>query len=171
MRTCPHFFIYMEENEKKDGKIYEIAYLFVPTIDESQIAGKFGDLKALLEKEGATFVAEEMPKMIDLAYTMHRVIANKKIRFNNAYFGWIKFELDPANVAALKPTLDRNEEVLRYMIIKTVRENTIASKKPMGASMMRRRAPEKKEGEEAAPINPEELDKQIEALVEEEPAA
>jgi len=157
----------MEDIEKTDGRVYELAYLFVPTIDESTIAGRFGDLKALLEKSGAVFVSEEMPKMIDLAYEMSRVITNKKTYFNNAYFGWVKFELDPANIEGLKPTLDRNEEIIRYMIVKTVRENTIASKKPLSQSGYRKRAPEKKEGEEeATPLSAEEIDREIDALVD-----
>ncbi len=158
----------MEDIEKTDARVYELAYLFVPTIDEAAILGRFGDLKALIEKEGGTFVSEDMPKMIELAYEMSRVITNKKTYFTNAYFGWIKFELDPSKVEALKPVLDRNEEIIRYMILKTVRENTIASKKPIGQGMYKKRVSDKKEpGVSETPLSVEEIDKEIDAMIEE----
>lgn len=158
----------MQENEK-DTRVYELAYLFVPTIAEDKIAAKFGDVKALLEKGGAAFISEDMPKMIELAYEMNRTIDNKKTWFASAYFGWIKFELEPAQLASFEEVLKRDEEVLRYMIIKTVRENTIASKRTMS------RPPRMRENSEEAPAvvsdeptaTPEEIDEQIDALVTE----
>ncbi len=151
---------------EKDTRVYELAYLFVPTITEESITGKFGDLKALLEKNGATFIAEEMPKMMELAYEMSRTIANKKTWFASAYFGWVKFDLEPASLEAIEEVLKRDEEVIRYMVLKTVRENTIAQKRTMSRPP-RMRETTSAEGEVAAPVNPEEIDKQIDALVTE----
>jgi ribosomal protein S6 len=157
-----------EDTQEKDGRVYELSYLFVPLLAEETVAASFGNLKALLEKHGATFIGEEMPKMIELAYEMSRVIENKKTWFDNAYFGWIKFEIDPSEIAAIEEILLRDEQVLRYMTLKTVRENTMASKKPLRE--YRKRTSDKAEGGEeapAAPMNKEEVDKQIDALVTE----
>jgi ribosomal protein S6 len=158
----------MEENNN-EGRVYELAYLFVPLLAEETVTASFGDLKALLEKHGATFVGEEMPKMMELAYQMSRIIDNKKTWFDSAYFGWVKFEIDPKEIKEVEEVLARNEQLLRFMTIKTVRENTIASKKVHRE--YRKRSDEKGEaGEEAAPaapINKEEVDKQIDALVTE----
>lgn len=158
----------VKEGEKGlGGNIYEIAFLYVPTITEEEIAGRFGDAKALLEKEGAVFISEDMPRATPLAYEMSRTIANKKTWFDHAYFGWVKFELDPAKVAEVKNVLARNEEIIRFMIVRTVRENTIASKKPMG---LRRRIEQRKD-EPARELTSEEkqkIDAEIDALVEPE---
>lgn len=152
--------------EEKNGKVYEFAFLLVPTIPEEGIAGAFGELKAILEKVGATFVSEELPHLITLAYEMSRVIANKKTKFSSGYFGWIKFELDPALTAEFKNTIDRREEMIRYLIIKTVRENTVASKKSfVHGGDARRRTYTKKEEVPGVPVDSEAIDKEIDALV------
>lgn len=158
-----------EEIQEKDGRIYELAYLFIPLLAEETLAVSYGNLKALLEKHGATFITEEAPKMIELAYQMSRIIENKKTWFDNAYFGWVKFEIEPSAIAEIEEVLKRDEQIIRYMTLKTVRDNTIASKKPIRE--YRKRSPEKSEEEgDATPapeMNKEEVDKQIDALVTE----
>ena len=179
----PHFFIYMEENmieiEEGEGRVYELAHLFVPTLEESALLARFSELKDLLEKNGATFVSEDMPRMIDLAYEMPRTIENKKTWFNTAYFGWVKFEIEPAALEVIKAVLDRDETLIRYMIIKTVKENTIASKRPLGVrtgvrtKVLLGDAPSGEvaaEGETPAveaPLDEEAVDKQIDAMITE----
>lgn len=163
----PDFFVIMSTTNEKDARVYELAYLFVPLLTEETVAASYGNLKALLEKHGATFITEEMPKMIELAYEMSRTIENKKTWFDNGYFGWVKFEIDPSEIALVEEVLKRDEQIIRYMVLKTVRENTLSSKKPMRE--YRKRSAEKTEGvEEAqAPMSKEEVDKQIDALVTE----
>lgn len=156
----------MANTQDKDARVYELAYLFVPLLTEETVAASFGNLKALLEKHGATFINEEMPKMIELAYQMSRIIENKKTWFDNGYFGWLKFEIDPSAIALIEETLKRDEQLIRFMTLKTVRENTMANKKPMRE--YRKRGVEKTEGApDAVPMNKEEVDKQIDALVTE----
>ncbi len=158
----------MAETQEKDGRIYELAYLYVPLLTEETVAASYGNLKALLEKHGAQFIGEETPKMIELAYQMSRIIENKKTWFDNAYFGWVKFEIEPTEIALIEEVLKRDEQIIRYMTLKTVRESTMASKKPMRE--YRKRTGDKVEGGEeapAAPMNKEEVDKQIDALVTE----
>ena len=157
------------EEQNIEGRVYELAYLFVPLLAEETVSTAFGDLKGLLEKHGATFIGEEMPKMMELAYQMSRIIDNKKTWFDNAYFGWIKFEIDPSQIKEVEEILARNEQIIRFMTIKTVRENTVASKK-VHREYRKRDKVEGEAGEEtapAAPINKEEVDKQIDALVTE----
>jgi ribosomal protein S6 len=156
----------MAETHEKDARVYELAYLFVPLLTEETVAASFGNLKALLEKHGAQFISEEMPKMMDLAYQMSRIIENKKTWFDNGYFGWVKFEIDPSAIAEIEEVLKRDEQYIRYMVVKTVRENTMAAKKPLRE--YRKRSSEKTEaGEAPVEMNKEEVDKQIDALVTE----
>ena len=57
--------------------------------------------------------------------------------------------------------------LIRFLIVKTVRENTIAAKRFIHRDSKRKALYTKKEGENESsmPINKEEIDKEIEALV------
>lgn len=158
------------ENEEKEleNKVYEVGYLLLPKLTEEEIPVVYGNLKELVGKLGGQIIADEMPKMITLAYSMSKVIANIRSKFSTAHFGWIKFYMDPEKVAELKKTLTFDPNFLRFLIMKTVKENTIAAKRFVGRDSVRRKpfvAKRTEEGETALPINKEEIDKEIEALV------
>ena len=169
-RTLFLFLIKIMEENTKDSRVYELAFLLVPTFTEELALSKFGDMKGILESNGATFIAEDMPKMLELAYEMSRIIENKKTWFGSAYFGWIKFEVEADKVHAVEEVLKRDETIIRFMTIKTVKESTIASRKPYSRPMRTNR---EKTGEEAVVVDQstlapkEELDNQIDALVTE----
>jgi len=146
-----------------DNRIYEVGYLVLPTLPEDKVAAAVGDLKAALEKSNAVVISDENPRVTRLAYSIEKVIDNKKNKFDTAYFGWVKFEAPAEAAQDLKGSLDRNEKFVRFMIIKTVRENTMAPKKvfrPEGA----RRPSTKDEGAEAVEMDKEAVDKKIEEL-------
>ena len=105
-----------------------------------------------------------MPRMIPLAYSMTKVISNIRHKFSNGYFGWVKFMLDPEKAAELKQKLALDSNFLRFLIVKTVKENTIASRRFMRMDSRRTRPAKKPEGE-AVSINKEEIDKEIDAMV------
>ncbi len=154
------------EKELKDSRIYEVGYLLVPSIPEEEVGAEYGNLKELVGSFGGVVVSDEMPKMIGLAYQMVKVVSNIRHKYDSAYFGWTKFEMDPEKVLELKKKLDMDAKVIRFLITKTVRENTIASKRFIGKDMIRRKPQARKEDEgPAVEINKEEIDKEIEALV------
>ena len=158
-----------EENEISggDARVYELGYLLASTIPEENVPASYGNLKEMIVSFGGTVIADEMPKMIPLAYTMEKVISNIRHKWNNAYFGWTKFTMLPEKVLELKKKLDLSPELVRFLIIKTVKENTIAARRYVGRDSAYRRTPSasKAEGEEAPPINKEEIDKEIDAMV------
>ena len=153
---------------KKDKKIYELAFIFVPTLGDDGLAAKFGDLKGNLTNLGAIFISEEYPKLINLAYIMDKVIANKKQKFQSGYFGWTKFELEADGIAKLKDLLKHDENMLRHLIVKTVRENTMSSnrifRKSTEGGYKKKEGEEVREKEPHVEINKEELDKKLEEL-------
>jgi hypothetical protein len=67
--------------------------------------------------------------MRELAYEMIRVVNNVNVRFNEGYFGWIKFELSGDKVKELEKGLKLDEEIVRYLVVTTVRENTVYTKR------------------------------------------
>jgi ribosomal protein S6 len=150
--------------------IYELGYLVLSTLPEEQVAPEVSKLKEILAKFSAKVIADEYPVLIDLAYTMITRVDNKNAQFDTGYFGWIKFEADAEVMAELKKELDRNTVLLRYMLTRTVKENTIASKKPLSANIVTRsskapRAVVEKVGE----MDKKEVDTEIDKLIEDVP--
>lgn len=158
------------ENETKnntDFRIYEVGYLLLPTIEGSEVPAVYSNLKDLLTSLGGEIISDEMPKSISLAYTMTKVISNKRNKFNTAYFGWVKFYMDTDKILDLKKHLTLDPNFLRFLILKTVKENTIASKRFIHKDVTRRKMPVSKKGENevVVPIDKEEIDKEIDAMV------
>jgi ribosomal protein S6 len=162
----------MQENENEieteaNSRVYELGYLLVPTISETDLPVVFGNLKELVSSLGGMHISDEMPKMIPLAYKMVKVVSNVRNKFNTAYFGWIKFTMDSDKVLELKKKLDLDPNVIRFLILKTVKENTIAGKRFVRGDMAHRkpRSAKSENTETAVPINKEEIDKEIDAMV------
>ena len=158
------------ENMEVDARVYEVGYLLVPTIPGEEVPAVYGNLKELVASLGGQAISDEMPRQISLAYMMVKVLQNIRHKFDTAYFGWMKFSMEPEKVLELKKKLTLDPNIIRFLTLKTVKENTIATKKFVRSDVARRRTPvAKKEGEEATteqPINKEEIDKEIDALVE-----
>src|SRR3989338_8891677 len=93
-----------------ETQVYELGFHIIPSVEKNNIADEISSIRSAIEKLGGIFVAEEFPKLITLAYTMTKDIDGKRYKFNNAYFGWLKFEIG------------------KDKIIKTVRESTLAPK-------------------------------------------
>ncbi len=152
-----------------DSRIYEVGYLFMPTISEEKLPASYGNLKELVSSLGGNIISDDMPKMINLAYPMFKTLKNINTKFDSAYFGWVKFFMDPEKILELKKKLELDLNIIRFLIIKTVKENTIAAKRFIHRDAIRRKPPmfKKEEAGEAVEINKEEVDKQIEALIAE----
>ncbi len=154
------------ENNKNEKRVYELGYIFVPTIPTEEILTLFGDLKELVSSFDGESISDEMPKMIPLAYPMLKVVSNVRNKFDNGYFGWIKFFMDPEKVLELKKKVELDPNILRFLIFKTVKENTIASKRFMGRdSAYRKNISKKDKNKETTPIDKEEIDKEIDAMI------
>lgn len=153
----------MESEKEVRTGVYEIGYLMVPSIAEENLGGEVTSFKDMLTDQGVTFISDEYPKMIELSYEMSRSIANKKQKFSYGYFGWVKFECTREVAHTIKNLLERNEKLIRFLLIKTVRENTMSTKRSYGKDGGKRRSTPKQE--EQAPINEEVIDKEIDALV------
>jgi ribosomal protein S6 len=153
-----------ETNSENDNLIYEVGFHLLPTIDESSVPAEASNIKSIIEENGGMVISEDLPKMIVLAYDIAKSINSKKHKFNKAYFGWIKFEIDPAKITDIKNKIESNQNVLRFLIIKTVRENTIHTPKiPMFKKENNKE--EKEEYIEKPKVSEAELDKSIDELV------
>ena len=112
-----------------DSRVYEISFIFDNRLDEEAALKKADALKQSIATLGGSFISEEAPYMRELAYEMIRVVNNVNVRFNEGYFGWIKFELAGDTVKDFEKAIKLDEEVVRYLVVTTVRENTVYTKR------------------------------------------
>ena len=119
----------MNHREHTEPRIYELGYHLVPTLPEEKIPEVSGAVRGMIERISNGIIAEELPVFINLAYTIVKTIEHKNKRFDDAYFGYVKFEAEPEGIAALEEALKADENILRYLVVKTIRENTYLSKK------------------------------------------
>lgn len=160
------------DTQEKDKRVYELGYIVIPTLREEDVVEEEKSLKEFIASLGGEIISEEAANMIDLQYQMEKTIANKKQKFNEGYFGWVKFEVIPEAALELKAKLDLSQTVLRFMILKTVRENTYLPKKPLARAESRRKSSEHEDigtdevvSSDVAPVSEETVNKEIEALV------
>lgn len=115
---------------EKITRTYEVGFVLAPTIAEAELSGAVATLTAVITKEGGVVVKEQAPEFIDLAYTMEKTIASKKVKCSQGYFGWIKFDATPEAIEAIKKSFDAMVDLVRYIIIKTHVENAVVFRKP-----------------------------------------
>lgn len=160
-----------EETTAEDVRVYEVGYHILPTVQEEELESVVASIRETIDRVGGSLIAEGTPQNMKLAYTMYVSEGGKKTSFDRAHFGWIKFEGEAQTAVALKTALDSNANMLRFLIFKTVREDTRASVRPMTLREVKRtdtikttaRKPDEKGGE----VSEEALDKSIEELIAE----
>ena len=164
----------MQENlkGKADGvSVYEVSYILLPTVVTEQVSTEVASLKEAILSLGGTVISDENPILIDLAYLMTKVVGTTRHKCQSGYFGWVKFEMTPEGILGAKKLLDGNDIVLRYLIVKTVRENTLLN----GKMMLKKEEKVKKDeviSDDAEPLPElvkdvalEDIDKSIDDLV------
>lgn len=115
-------------------KYYEIGFLLSPTLEQinAETVGK--EIDAAIGKIGGTVVDGETPRLRRLAYPIYKVISGKKIGATTGYFGWTKFSVDAEagteNIDTLNATVEKMEEILRFILIKTIKEKTYVPQEP-----------------------------------------
>lgn len=116
-----------EDNER--GRIYEIGAQINPTLGDEGVQERFAQLKARIVELGGEIIQEGEPERMDLAYPISQVRENKKTIYHEAYFAWVKFELDASRIKGLEEELSNDLSIIRYLAFKTVRANTYIPRK------------------------------------------
>lgn len=148
--------------------VYETGFHLNPALPEGEVLGKVTDLKNQISERGGVFISEGFPSLRPLAYTIVKRIGNENKRFNQGFFGWIKFEMTPEAIVDFKKVLENDNDIIRFLIIKTVREDTMISTRP--EFKLPGESPEDESGEEKEDLTPEEeaeIDRSIDDLVSE----
>lgn len=151
-----------------ENRVYELGFYVVSSIPEEKVPAEVAIIKDLLIANGGVVISEEFPKLKNLAYTMTKVVGPKHLKFDTAYFGWVKFEMNPESIDVVKKAVERNDNIVRFLIVKTVRESTMSVIKPPAFRSDSKSAPTgeiPKNKEIKTPVSEVELDKTIDALI------
>jgi ribosomal protein S6 len=140
-------------------------------VPEEKVQSVVAKITEIINKNDGVIISEDFPKLRNLAYEIKKRVETKYLRFNKAYFGWIKFESLGSVVLKIKKEIENNQDILRFIIVKTVRENTIYSPKFSAAKNTTEsevKSVESSVSEEKVEISEEEIDKSIDELLDEE---
>lgn len=110
------------EDRAEELTVYEIGYLILPSIPEDSLPSTVAKINESIEKAGGKRLEGEDPFLHPLAYQMKKSIGARKYVVDEAYLGWVKFEAEPSSVEAIKSDLEKTEEILRFLLVKTPRE-------------------------------------------------
>ncbi len=158
------------EKVLKDERVgvYEIGYLLISSLPEEKVESVTTSLREHLTKKGATLIAEEAPELRTLAYTMTKKIGASNHKFDESYFGWFKFDLPVKEIAGIKKAFEEHAQMLRVLVVSTVRDTTYLGKKsPTAVIKIEEPALVAPEAKDAPEASTEEVDKSIDALVKE----
>jgi ribosomal protein S6 len=171
----------MSETTHADNmSVYEIGYLIAPNIPEEKIPAEALAIGEIINSAGSKVIAEEAPHRIKLAYEMRKKnVSGSYEKYNDAYFGWIKFEVGSDAIEAVKKSVEIHPSVLRMLLTSTVRENTylgkhapviaaeLELKKELSDKNSDKTAEKTEDKKEVAPVSVEEMDKSIDEMVKE----
>lgn len=111
---------------KNTQRMYEISFHLIPTMDEKEAAEVYKRIKETIAK-GGEMTNEENPVRQDLAYTIRHTVRQSDgsyNTYNEAYFGSVKFKTSRDFVKELHQKVRDNKDVLRFLILETVEEDT-----------------------------------------------
>jgi len=156
----------VQKESENSVRVYEVGYLLLPSISEEKVSDEVSLLKSAIEKHSGEFISEVSPKHMLLAYEIVKHIGARNERFNDAYFGAIRFKSESESISALTKVLEENPSVLRFLLIKTDKESRKPASK-RGEKEKTEVSPDKVVLETATLPNfsQEEIDKSIEELV------
>ena len=150
--------------------LYEIGYHVIPLVPEEELSKEVVAVREVFEKHGGVFKTEEFPQRMSLAYPMSKTVENNRQTYDQSYFGWMLFEVDPAVAQTVQAEIRALPTILRFILIKRDSVESAITRKPQQESEPEEvtAAVSAEKEEKAAPaLSEEELDKTIDDLVKE----
>lgn len=154
-------------------QIYEVGYHILPTVKEEDVEKVVADARSVIEREGGSFIAEGAPSLTKLAYAIPVKEGERKAEYDRAYFGWIKFEGKRDLIRTLSEVLKKSVNIMRFLVWKTIREDTRAHMKAPTLREVKRtdtiKAPRARVATAgtAAPVSESDLEKALQDITEE----
>ena len=152
-------------------RIYEAGYQISPAVKEEDLEKVVAGIRAVVEKAGGTFIAEGTPALMKLSYGIDALEQGKRVEYDRAYFGWLKFESSLEAADNVRDSLKTDPMILRSLVFTTVREETRARLKAPQLREVKRTdtlksAPRKAEEAAAAPVSEADLEKALQDITE-----
>ncbi len=147
--------------------VYELGFHIVPTVGDDGVSAIVERVRAALGD--AELINEGAPRKMTLSYQVERSVSGKREKYTEAYFGFIKFATEREQLPGLQEKLRGIPEVLRYLVIETVREDIAMPRRAVFSSdRLEGKTIEKPVAAKEVPVevSEEELDKSLEALTE-----
>jgi ribosomal protein S6 len=157
-----------ENNTLDESQVYEIGYHVFPSIPEEKLGEVASKLGHAINANGGSIISEEFPKIRALSYEIKKRIEAKVSKFSKAYFGWIKFEMPSTAVSKIKEEAQNNGDILRFIIVKTARENTMSVLKAPMVSRENSKEEAPKAPQEKTESSEAEIDRSIDELLVDE---
>ncbi len=149
-------------------RVYEVGYHIKPTVKEDDIEKILGGVRSIIEKAGGSFIAEGAPALMRLAYPMEVREGEKNVEYDRGHFGWLKFESSTEGARVLEAALKRSADFVRFIVFRTVREDTRAKFKAPTLREVKRtdtlKAVTRREEPAAVPVSEEDLEKALKDL-------
>ena len=111
---------------KVTENVYEVSFHLLPTLDEGAVSNSFSSFKDAVA-QGGKVLSEVLPEPQDLAYTIQHTVRQASGvygRYDTSYFGSIKFAAAPDFVSQVEQVFSGNEQVLRFLLVETVADDT-----------------------------------------------
>ena len=104
--------------DERELVAYELAFHVLPTIAEGEVATVFDRIKADITKMGGELGVDEAPARFDLAFEIDKVLEGRNRKFTSAYFGWVRFSIEPSKIAKVTEMVEGSKEILRHLLIR-----------------------------------------------------
>jgi ribosomal protein S6 len=102
----------------QDTKLYEIGYLLVPAVSAEELEQTVAQNLILpIEATGGSASVGWPPAMRKLAYPIKITEGGKGTVYREAYFGTIRFRLEPKSVPTINTGLTDNKIIIRHIIL------------------------------------------------------
>ncbi len=144
---------------------YEFAFHLLPTVADGEVAGVVEDLKKLITHHGGEVFDEEAPQRFSLAYEIRAHIEGRHSRFENSWFGWIRFHMMREELVKMEEELAHRSDILRHLMTRLTREEAahpfrVFEKKVEHATVLLSEA----DSEEQVEVSEEDLNKSLEGI-------
>jgi len=156
-----------DDSDIPESRIYEVGFLLDGDLPEESISGEVQKIKDVLETGEYRFISEGIPHKRDLEYTITVSRDGSKRAYDNAYFGWVKYERQTNDIKEVQDKIRQNQNVVRFILVKAITEDLVPFKNlpKKETEKTDRREISEKVTKEPISISKEELDKTIEELV------
>lgn len=154
---------------KDPRPVYEVGFHVVPTVSDTELSSIVEKIRSEIEKGGAEIISEQFPEKMTLAYVIERSVSGKREKYSESYFGFIKFATEREHIASVEGVLRGSKEILRYLLIETVREEITSRRAIFTSDRLEGetiKKPAQSPEESKGPVSEEELEKSIEALTQ-----